>query len=111
MKRARPPKITRFLSGEEDQVQLVRETRALGVQYVHHSLERNLSLSETVQAFLFFRDLVTDSMIELAELLSLHTPRDWGNRLRQVNRLTDELLLTLIDEYQQVASHSGSSQP
>ena len=102
--------LTRYLSGDEDQVQLIHETRTLGQEYVRHALARDLSLSETVQAFLFFRDLVTDSMIELAELLSLHTPRDWGNRLRQVNRLTDELLLTLIDEYQHLDPKSRPSQ-
>lgn len=96
--------LTRYLAGEEDHVLLIHEARALGIQYAQQSLEQNLSLSETVQAFLFFRDLVTDSVIELAEMLSLHTPRDWGHRLRQVNRLTDELLLTIIDEYQQTAA-------
>ena len=98
--------LTRYLAGEEDPVGLMHEARSLGTQYAHQSLDQGLSLSETVQAFLFFRDLVTDSVIELAEVLSLHTPRDWGNRLRQVNRLTDELLLTLIDEYQQAAPAS-----
>lgn len=98
--------LTRYLAGEEDQVVLIHEARSLGAQYARQSLDQALSLSETVQAFLFFRDLVIDSVIELAELLSLHTPRDWGNRLRQVNRLTDELLLTLIEEYQQAAPKS-----
>lgn len=99
--------LTRYLSGDEDEVALIREVRELGKQYVTHGLSRDLSLSETVQAFLFFRDMVVDSVIELAEVLSLRTARDWGARLRQVNRLTDELLLTLIEEYQQLPPKSG----
>jgi hypothetical protein len=93
--------LTRYLAGEEDQVKLIHEARNLGTQYAHQSLDQGLTLSETVQAFLFFRDLVIESVIQLAELLSLHTPHDWGSRLQQVNHLTDELLLTIIETYQQ----------
>jgi excisionase family DNA binding protein len=92
--------LTRYLAGEEDRVGLLREARALGATYAHLSLAQGLTLSETVQAFLFFRDLLIDSVIQLAELLSLHTPLDWGNRMRQVNRLTDELFLSLIEEHE-----------
>jgi excisionase family DNA binding protein len=95
--------LTRFLSEDVDQVRLIHSARQLGAEYVRLARAQGLTLSEVVQAFLFFRDMITDSVIELAELLSLQTPRDWGSRLRQVNHLTDELLLTLIDEYQQAA--------
>jgi excisionase family DNA binding protein len=92
--------LTRYLAGEEGQIALLREARTLGATYAKLSLQQGLTLSEMVQAFLFFRDLLIESVIQLAELLSLHTPLDWGNRLRQVNRLTDELFMSLIDEYQ-----------
>lgn len=97
--------LTHYLASANDQVVLIRQARELGMEYAQHSLEQHLTLSETVEAFLFFRDLVTESMIQLAEALRLHTPSDWGKRLRQVNRLTDELLLTIIEEYQMAGTN------
>jgi hypothetical protein len=78
----------------------VEEIRAMGAEYARLSIEHGISLPDSVRAFLFFRDLLTESMIQMAELLSLRTPRDWSSRLRDVNTITDELLLALIEEYQ-----------
>ena len=46
------------------------------------------------------RDLLLDSVTQLAEMLNLHTPQDWGGRFRQVYTVTDDLLLALIEEYE-----------
>ncbi len=76
----------------------------MGAEYAQRSIAQGLALSETVQAFLFFRDLVVDSVIELAGVLSLRTPVEWGQRLREVNHITDEMLLALIEEYQSTSA-------
>jgi excisionase family DNA binding protein len=93
--------LMRYLADADDDSSLFEEVRQLGREYAVLSRDQNLSLADSVRAFLFFRDLLTDSVIQLAEMLSLHTPGDWGDRLRQVNSMTDELLLELIEEYEQ----------
>jgi excisionase family DNA binding protein len=93
--------LTRYLADADDDSSLFEEVRQLGHEYATLSRDQNMSLADSVRAFLFFRDLLTDSVIQLAEMLSLHTPGDWGDRLRQVNTMTDELLLELIEEYEQ----------
>jgi excisionase family DNA binding protein len=95
--------LTRYLADPGNQTPLLNEVRQLGIEYADLSLAYSISLSDSLRAFLFFRDLLTDSVIQLAEMLSLRTPLDWGDRLRQVNHITDELLMALVDGYQQTA--------
>lgn len=92
--------LTGYLVEPDDFSRVRAEVRALGEEYAELSNREGLSLADTVRAFLFFRDLLVDSMIQLAEMLSLRTPLDWGDRLRQVNVITDELLLALIENYE-----------
>jgi len=92
--------LTAYLANPVNQTELRAEVRGLGVEYAHLSVEHNIGLTDSVRAFLFFRDLLTESVIQLAGVLSLQSPRDWSDRLRQVNVITDELLLSLIEEYQ-----------
>jgi excisionase family DNA binding protein len=95
--------LTTYLANPANQTELRAEVRGLGAEYAHLSVEHNISLTNSVRAFLFFRDLLTESVIQLAGVLSLQSPRDWSDRLRQVNVITDELLLSLIEEYQRGA--------
>jgi excisionase family DNA binding protein len=96
--------LTRYLSDPGEYENLHDDVRDMGIEYAQISHDQQLSLTETVQAFLFFRDLLVDSVIQMAGSLSLHTPADWGSRLRQTNHITDEMLLALIEAYQ---SNSG----
>ncbi|NDJ53728.1 MAG: helix-turn-helix domain-containing protein [Chloroflexi bacterium] len=89
-----------FADSEADESELLSEVRDVGATYGQLSLEQGLSLTEAVRAFLFFRDLLAESVTQLAEMLSLRTPLDWAERLRQVNRVTDELLMALIEQYE-----------
>lgn len=91
--------LTRYLSSPDEYDELYDDVRSIGFEYAQISHDQQLTLVETVQAFLFFRDLLVDSVIQMAETLSLHTPADWGSRLRQTNHITDEMLLALIEAY------------
>jgi excisionase family DNA binding protein len=91
--------LTGYLARPEDDEDVLAQVRELGTEYAQVSQEQGLSLADSVRAFLFFRDLLIQSVIQLAEMLSLRTPLDWGDRLQQVNMITDELLLSLIEEY------------
>ncbi len=93
--------LTTYISTPESHDQIREDVRAMGAEYARLSIEEGISLPDSVRAFLFFRDLLTESVIQMAELLSLRTPHDWSSRLREVNTITDELLLALIEEYQE----------
>lgn len=79
---------------------LMLQLRAMGEEYARISFAESLTLTETVRAFLTFRDMLSSSILQLAEMMSLRTAREWGERIQQINRITDELLLALIAAYQ-----------
>jgi excisionase family DNA binding protein len=91
--------LTHYLADPDAHLAMLGQARDLGREYAGLSISQGLSLADSVRAFLFFRDLLIDSVIQLAEMLSLRTPVDWGARLRQVNQMTDELLLELVETY------------
>ncbi len=102
--------LTRYLADPENHEAMMKDIRTLGTEYAALSQAQKLGLLDAVRAFLFFRDLVADSMIQLAEALSLRTPLEWGDRLRQVNHMTDELLLVLIEQFEECAKRQKGSE-
>jgi excisionase family DNA binding protein len=75
------------------------EARALGYQYA--SLGRRYALSgvEAVHAFLFFRNALLDSMLTVYESAAIGSPRAWGEMLRNINAFTDQIMITLLENY------------
>ncbi len=98
--------LTDYLVSPADTEGQLEEVRRLGAEYAQLSYKQGISMTDSVRAFLFFRDLVIDSVIQLAETLGLHTPLDWGARLQQVNRMTDSLLLAMIKEYEEICGQA-----
>ena len=89
-----------YIGDPEDRDNLLQQVRDMGIAYANVALQNQITLIDSIQAFLFFRDLLSESVIQLAEVLTLRTPSDWSSRLRQVNHITDEILLALVEEYQ-----------
>ena len=69
--------------------------------YQHASLSRRygLTISEAVQAFLFFRNVLLESMLNVYESAVISSPYVWGNMLRKTSAYTDQIMLTLLDTY------------
>jgi hypothetical protein len=63
-----------------------------------------LPLTQTVEAFLFFRDTVVDSLIQMANYTELPNSPDWLLLSRRLNAFTNTVLLSLIETYQQVVA-------
>lgn len=82
----------------------VLAARMLGVDYAHLSQRQGLPLTQTVEAFLFFRDTVVDSLIQMANYTELPNSPDWLLLSRRLNAFTNTVLLSLIETYQQVAA-------
>lgn len=91
--------LLRYLSDPAEREALLAEARACGQSYGEFSRHQGLMLEEAVRAFLFFRDALANSVIELAEAFELRQMRHWGDTLRQVNAFTNEVLLALIRAY------------
>jgi excisionase family DNA binding protein len=78
--------------------------RALGVDYAQLSQQQNLPLAQAIEAFLFFRDTLVDSLIQMASYTELPGSPDWLMLSRRLNAFTNAVLLSLIESYQQVTA-------
>lgn len=78
-------------------LELLAEARVLGQEYGSEMLERNVSLTDTVEAFVFFRTMVLDSS----------DTGSWSSILET----SDRVLAGVCSSYQQAAPPVSSSRP
>ena len=79
--------------------ELRREAVQLGTEYGSITCTSHVSVADAVRAFLYFRDIVDDSMLQLAEVRGTrdHADIPWAESLRQIQALTNEVLPALIE--------------
>ena len=78
-------------------LELLAEARVLGQEYGSEMLERNVSLTDTVEAFVFFRTMVLDSA----------DTGSWPSILET----SDRVLAGVCSSYQRAAAPVGSGHP
>ncbi len=73
------------------------EPRQMGQEYAKISLDAGITLVDAVEAFLFFRGLLMESIYSLQETKGGPT---WTPFYRQASRFTDALLVSIVESYQ-----------
>ena len=86
------------LSADESSAQA--SAHALGYEYATRGRRYGLSAVDSVKAFLFFRNVLTDSMFTVYEAASVGSPQAWGDLFRRVNAYTDQILAALLETYE-----------
>jgi excisionase family DNA binding protein len=81
-----------------------KQARATGIQYASIGRRCGLSRLEATQALLFFRGMLTESLISVYESAAIQSPHAWGDMLRKINTFADQVLLALLEEYQRYAT-------
>jgi len=90
--------LLRDLREEKSESTLIKQARDLGKEYARVSVEHQTPLADTLRAFLFFRDYIIESLIELSESGS-KIGLDVVDVYRKLNRLVNEMLLAMIAHY------------
>ena len=90
--------LTTYLISDEETAQA--EAHSLGFEYASIGRRYGLKSTDAARAFLFFRNLLVESMIAVYESAAIYSPHAWGDMLRKINRFTDQVLLTLLERYQ-----------
>jgi excisionase family DNA binding protein len=86
----------RYLSSPSEQALI--EARELGLKYGQTIRSQNLRLSEAVEGFFAFTDLILDAMMRVIEIGRPTTER--ADAVRKVYALTREIIFALIDAYE-----------
>ncbi len=94
--------LLRALAGATSEEELRSEAVHLGTAYGTITRSSQVSLADAVRAFLYFRSLVDESLLQLAEVQGTreHQELPWAESLHQVQILTNELLPAMIEASQ-----------
>lgn len=90
--------LSEFLAADEKKGEA--EAHALGYEYASRGRRCGLSAAEAVNAFLFFRNVLMDSMLAVYEAASVQSPFAWSDMFRRINHFTDRILSTLLETYE-----------
>ena len=90
--------LLRYLGDEGEAV--MPEAHLIGREYERLGREAGLSLSQTVNVFLYFRDFLYDSVIDVYQASSPRAARDWANIHRRIAAFTNSVLLALVDAHE-----------
>ncbi|MBV8821608.1 MAG: helix-turn-helix domain-containing protein [Ktedonobacteraceae bacterium] len=91
--------LLRALTNGTQRQELQREAIELGREYGSITYQSHVPVADAVRAFLFFRTLVDESVLQLAEVRGSHDHQDmpWLESLNQIQTITNEILPALIE--------------
>jgi excisionase family DNA binding protein len=84
----------------EEAPDLPAEVTGVGETYERLGREAGLSLSETVGIFLYFRDFLYDSVVDVYQASGQRAAREWANMHRRIAAFTNAVLLALVAAYE-----------
>ncbi len=94
-----------FLGEESDAAP--PEARGLGEDYYRLGHDAGLTLSETLTVFLFFRDFLYDSVVDVYQASGQRAAREWAHMHRRITTFTNTVLLALVTAHEHADSDRG----
>ncbi len=76
------------------------EAHSIGYEYASRARRFGLNSVDAARAFLFFRNVLLESVIQVYQEANAPSGRAWADILRKVNAFADLILLHLLETYQ-----------
>ena len=91
--------LLRALTNSHLSDELRQEAIQLGKEYGSITCASRVPVADAVRAFLYFRNIVDESVLQLGEVRGIREHQDmpWAESLRQIQALTNEILPALIE--------------
>lgn len=83
----------------QDPEAALAEGRLIGREYASMGRTNHLTLADTLRAFLFFRDLIAESIFSIYETAGVKSARAWAEINRKMLAFTNEVLMALVEGY------------
>lgn len=96
--------LVNYLSSKEEEA--ASEAHSIGYEYASRARRFGLSNVDAARAFLFFRDVLLQSVIQVYQEANVPSAQAWGEILRKVNAFTDLILLHLLETYRAMENAS-----
>ena len=87
-----------FLNTSDDRAD--GEAQGIGFEYAARGWRCGLTSSEATHAFLFFRNVLIESMLNVYEAAAVQSPYAWSEMFRRLNKFTDQVLVVLLETYE-----------
>ena len=78
----------------------IAEADALGYEYASRGNRYGLSSVEAMRAFLFFRNVLLESTLQMFESAAVRSPHAWSEMFRRITQFTDRILVKLLETYE-----------
>ncbi len=76
------------------------EAKHVGSNYAYWAFSQGLSSIDATRAFLFFRKMLLDSVIEVYEHIAIGSPQAWGEMFQKINTYSDLILQSMLQTYE-----------
>jgi len=90
-----------YLASESEEA--ISEAHSIGYEYASRAHRFGLSSADAARAFLFFRDVLLQSVIQAYQEANVPSGQAWGEILRKVNAFTDLVLLHLLETFESLS--------
>lgn len=83
-----------------DGQQAISEAQALGYEYAARGRRYGLNSVEATHAFLFFRNMLIETMLSMYESAAVQSAHAWSDMFRKINAFTDQILIKILETYE-----------
>jgi excisionase family DNA binding protein len=91
--------VVKYLTQSDQRQVVLEEGRALGRFYGAHNKARGLSLTEEVQAFLFFQDILVEGVLQMSDAVGAKGHIDLLSTYFQIINFQNQVLLAMLEAY------------
>lgn len=83
------------------------EAFAVGYEYASRARRCDLSYVDATRAFLFFRDVLIESVMKVYSGANVPSGKAWEEMLHKMHTFTDQILISLLETYQALETNSN----
>jgi hypothetical protein len=83
-----------------DQELATAEAEGIGYEYASRGRRYGMNSVEATHAFLFFRNVLMESMLAVYEAAAVRSPFAWSDMFRKMEDFTDQILITILETYE-----------
>ncbi len=93
-----------YLASDGENVEF--QAHAIGYSYAARARRNNLSYVDAAQAFLFFRNVLIESVVKVYREAHVSSGRSWEDMLHRMHTFTDGILISLLGTYETIAKRN-----
>ncbi len=84
------------------------EAYAIGYEYASRARRYALTYTEATRAFLFFRNVLMDSVVQAYSQANIPSAKAWEEMLHKMHAFTDQILVSLLETYLLLDANSSA---